>query len=125
MPLVLVSARSKSELISPLMLLVELTDICRLQNSALPCTPISKGRSMVSMIGIFVLKSRTSRTERKLTAEKIQSASTYLRRSAMEPCVYDIKTGQRGLSPARTTEIATNVFKAYPATQRIIVSEIR
>lgn len=40
-------------------------------------------------------------------------------------CVYDIKTGQRGLSLARTTEIATNVFKAYPATQRILVSEIR
>jgi hypothetical protein len=40
-------------------------------------------------------------------------------------CVYDIKTGQRGLSAARTSEIATNVFKAYPGTQRIIVSEIR
>jgi hypothetical protein len=28
--------------------------------------------------------------ERKLMAEKIQSASTYLRRSATEPCVYTI-----------------------------------
>ena len=40
-------------------------------------------------------------------------------------CVYDIKTGRRGLSVARTAEIATNVFKAYEGTQRIIVSEIR
>ncbi|MBI3435544.1 MAG: hypothetical protein HY056_10775 [Proteobacteria bacterium] len=40
-------------------------------------------------------------------------------------CLYDIKTGQRGLSLPRTTEIATNAFKAYPGTQRIIVSEIK
>lgn len=40
-------------------------------------------------------------------------------------CVYDIKTGRRGLSVARTAEIAMNVFKAYKGTQRIIVSEIR
>ena len=40
-------------------------------------------------------------------------------------CVYDIKTGRKGLSVARTTEIALNVFKAYPGTQRFIVSEIR
>lgn len=40
-------------------------------------------------------------------------------------CVYDIKTGRRGLSVARTAEIATNVFSAFSGTQRIIVSEIR
>ena len=40
-------------------------------------------------------------------------------------CVYDIKTGRKGLSVARTAEIATNVFKAFPGTQRFIVSEIR
>jgi hypothetical protein len=40
-------------------------------------------------------------------------------------CVYDIKTGRRGLSVARTAEVAANVFKAYAGTQRIIVSEIR
>ena len=40
-------------------------------------------------------------------------------------CVYDIKTGRRGLSVARTAEIATNVFKAYEGTRRIIISEIR
>ena len=40
-------------------------------------------------------------------------------------CVYDIKTGRRGLSVARTAEIAMNVFKAFPGTQRFIVSEIR
>jgi hypothetical protein len=40
-------------------------------------------------------------------------------------CVYDIKTGRRGLSVARTAEIATNVFNAFSGTQRIIVSEIR
>ena len=40
-------------------------------------------------------------------------------------CVYDIKTGRRGLSIPRTNEIATNVFGAFPRTQRIIISEIR
>lgn len=40
-------------------------------------------------------------------------------------CVYDIKTGRRGLSVARTAEIATNVFKAFPGTQRFVVSEVR
>jgi hypothetical protein len=40
-------------------------------------------------------------------------------------CVYDIKTGRTGLSVPRMTEIASNVFKAFSGTQRIIVSEIR
>ena len=40
-------------------------------------------------------------------------------------CVYDIKTGRRGLSIPRIKEIATNVFGAFPRTRRIIVSEIR
>jgi hypothetical protein len=40
-------------------------------------------------------------------------------------CVYDMKTGRRGLSVARTAEIATNIFKVFPGTQRFIVSEIR
>ena len=40
-------------------------------------------------------------------------------------CVYDIKTGRSGLSPARMAEIATTVLAAYPGTRRIIVSEIR
>jgi hypothetical protein len=40
-------------------------------------------------------------------------------------CVYDIKTGRSGLSPARMAEIAGTVLTAYPRTQRIIVSEIR
>ena len=40
-------------------------------------------------------------------------------------CVYDIKTGRAGLSVPRMTEIASNVFKAFSGTQRIIVSKIR
>lgn len=40
-------------------------------------------------------------------------------------CVYDIKTGKEGLSPARFAEIAARVFKIFPGTVRIIVSEIR
>lgn len=40
-------------------------------------------------------------------------------------CVYDIKTGESGLSPKRMAEIAKSVFKAYPNTQRIIVTEVR
>ncbi len=40
-------------------------------------------------------------------------------------CVYDIKTGKRGLSRSRITEIARSVYSHYPATQRIIVTETR
>ncbi|MBX9775455.1 MAG: hypothetical protein K2Y71_13800 [Xanthobacteraceae bacterium] len=40
-------------------------------------------------------------------------------------CVYDIKTGRSGLIPARMAEIAKTVLKAFPGTQRIVVSEIR
>jgi len=40
-------------------------------------------------------------------------------------CVYDIKTGRRGLSCPRMDEIAFNVHRLYPGTQRIIVIEVR
>jgi hypothetical protein len=40
-------------------------------------------------------------------------------------CVYDIKTGRTGLTPARFAEIATRVFKVFPDTTRIVISEIR
>ena len=40
-------------------------------------------------------------------------------------CVYDIKTGRRGLSIARMNEIATNVNVLYPGTHRIVVIETR
>lgn len=40
-------------------------------------------------------------------------------------CVYDLKTGRSGLSAARSAEIARTVSLNYPATQRIIVTEIR
>jgi hypothetical protein len=41
-------------------------------------------------------------------------------------CVYDIKTGRAGLSPARSVEIAAEVFKAFGKVhQRVIVTEVR
>ena len=40
-------------------------------------------------------------------------------------CVYDIKTGRRGLSIPRMLEIAGTVFKYFKDTQRIIVTEVR
>jgi len=40
-------------------------------------------------------------------------------------CVYDIKTGSRGLSIARMNEIASNVNVRYPGTHRIVVIETR
>ena len=40
-------------------------------------------------------------------------------------CVYDIKTGDRGLSISRMDEIALNVNRLYPGTQRVIVIETR
>jgi hypothetical protein len=40
-------------------------------------------------------------------------------------CVYDIKTGERGLSMARTVEIYREVQANYMGVQRIIISEIR
>jgi hypothetical protein len=40
-------------------------------------------------------------------------------------CVYDIKTGGRGLSGPRAIELASSVSFYYPGTQRIIVTEVR
>jgi hypothetical protein len=40
-------------------------------------------------------------------------------------CVYDIKTGDRGLSLPRSLEIAKTVRWNYPSTSRIIVIETR
>jgi hypothetical protein len=40
-------------------------------------------------------------------------------------CVYDIKTGQSKLDGPRMREIATNIYKNFPKTQKIIISEIR
>ena len=40
-------------------------------------------------------------------------------------CVYDIKTGERGLLPGRIKEIVQSVLKHYPDAVRIIVTEIR
>jgi hypothetical protein len=40
-------------------------------------------------------------------------------------CVYDIKTGESGLRPARAAELASTVQYYWPGTQRIIVTEVR
>jgi hypothetical protein len=40
-------------------------------------------------------------------------------------CVYDIKTGNAGLSHARFAEILANVRGIYPNTKRIIITEVR
>ncbi|MEP9380434.1 hypothetical protein ABLE91_27315 [Aquabacter sp. CN5-332] len=40
-------------------------------------------------------------------------------------CVYDIKTGKSGLSPARAVELASTVQHYWPGTQQIIVTEVR
>jgi hypothetical protein len=40
-------------------------------------------------------------------------------------CIYDIKTGDAGLSFARMHELASNAGKFYPLTNRIIVTEVR
>ncbi len=43
----------------------------------------------------------------------------------MEICVYDIKTGVRGLSAQRAAEIVKKVFTKFPFSKRIIVVEVR
>jgi hypothetical protein len=40
-------------------------------------------------------------------------------------CIYDIKTGDAGLSFARMQELASNVGKFYPLTSQIVVTEVR
>jgi hypothetical protein len=40
-------------------------------------------------------------------------------------CVYDVKTGRRGLSDLRMDVIARVVFKYFPDTERIVVTEVR
>lgn len=40
-------------------------------------------------------------------------------------CVYDIKTGDKGMNVSRMDEIAFNVNRLYPGTLRVIVIETR
>jgi hypothetical protein len=40
-------------------------------------------------------------------------------------CVYDIKTGMKGLSAKRVAEIAARVYRNFPKTLRIIIMEVR
>lgn len=40
-------------------------------------------------------------------------------------CVYDIKTGRKTLKKGRATEIAARVYRNFPGTQRIVVTEVR
>jgi hypothetical protein len=40
-------------------------------------------------------------------------------------CVFDIKTGKSGLSPARMREIAANVIKANPHAKYFVIVEVR
>jgi hypothetical protein len=40
-------------------------------------------------------------------------------------CIYDPKTGERGLSSRRMGELANTAERAFPGTKRIIVVEIR
>jgi hypothetical protein len=40
-------------------------------------------------------------------------------------CVYDMKTGEKGLDFPRVVEIATSVFNRYGVVPAIIVTEVR
>lgn len=40
-------------------------------------------------------------------------------------CIYDIKTGDKGLSAARMVELASTATLIYPDTRRIVVTEVR
>jgi hypothetical protein len=40
-------------------------------------------------------------------------------------CVYDIKTGEAGLSARRMADIAESAFEYFPNTKRIIITEVR
>jgi hypothetical protein len=43
----------------------------------------------------------------------------------MTVCVYDVKTGQKGLTPARFLEITRSVARAYPGYRNLIITEVR
>lgn len=49
----------------------------------------------------------------------------YERIDAVTACVYDIKTGYSGLSPARMREIAQNVGTLFGPVGRVIITEVR
>jgi hypothetical protein len=49
----------------------------------------------------------------------------YQKRPKDTVCVYDIKTGRRGLSMRRKKEIASKIAGSYPGTRRVVVCEIR
>jgi len=49
----------------------------------------------------------------------------YERIDAVTACVYDIKTGYSGVSPARMREIAQNVGALFGPIGRVIITEVR
>lgn len=40
-------------------------------------------------------------------------------------CVYDVKTGRAGLGDTRIFDIASTVYRHFPRTKRIVVTEVR
>jgi hypothetical protein len=67
----------------------------------------------------------------KLLEEGVVGEKDSIRIDVYEPsknktvCIYDIKTGRRGLSENRMSEMAARVFRRYPDSERIIVTEVR
>jgi hypothetical protein len=47
------------------------------------------------------------------------------KRDKQTVCVYDIKTGRSGLSPARRADILAHVHGTYPGATHIIIAEVR
>jgi hypothetical protein len=67
----------------------------------------------------------------KMLDEGVYGKKDSIRIDVYEPtknrtvCIYDIKTGKRGLSSNRMSEMSARVVTKYPNTERIIVTEVR
>jgi hypothetical protein len=86
-----------------------------------PTTPARPPRDPNFRAEVSLIKSRLE-TFGKLGSIRID---VYENPRTGTVCVYDIKTGDKGLSPLRALEIASNVQTFYPGTQKIIVTETR
>lgn len=87
-----------------------------------PTTPARPPRDLNFRAELSVIKSRDAAYYGEKGSKRIDVFENPGRGTV---CVYDVKTGLSGLSPARMLELAENVQFYYPGTQRIIVIETR
>lgn len=84
-----------------------------------------KDRKFIAESSILKANEEAAASVRRYGLKNTIRIDVFEQRSEDLVCVYDLKTGKSRLTPARALEIVSNVFSAYPLTQRIVIVEVR